>query len=113
MKGSHEQVARFLFSHGARLDTNELALGNLLCSSAFAGQLESVEILIHCGVSPLAKNYNGKSALHSAVAGGQSGVASMLLMLGCSPELTDRHGKTAYEQAVESGNQWIANILKG
>ncbi|KAL3916106.1 MAG: hypothetical protein SGPRY_006961, partial [Prymnesium sp.] len=112
VKGSHEHVARLLYSHGGRLSTNELTLGNHLCTSAFLGELESVETLVQCGVCPAATNYNGRSALHEAVAGGHGGVVRLLLALGCPPELNDRLGKSAYEEALEVGNPWIANILK-
>ena len=72
------------------------------------GDLKSVQSLIAAGCNVDARDADGRTALHLAVAGKHSAAMIALLEAGADPRRADRAGKTPMRQAAQCGSEDLA-----
>lgn len=87
--------------------------GQRLLDAAKDGQGAAVQSLLDRGVSPKAKDENGRTPLHLAIIGGHQATIEILLRSGADINAVDNSGKTPLDLAETGGHSAIAALLSG
>ena len=75
---NHHHIAEILRSHGAEMrDSKELIAAFL--QNASDGNADQVRRLLRAGISPIAKDYDSRTALHLAAAEGHLSVCETII----------------------------------
>ena len=98
---AHPAAARLLVDRGAdvRAIARNPSCVEPLHSAAAAGQLEIVELLLHGGADPNARQHGGFTPLHSAAMQGNAPLARALVARGADPDLRADDGRSARDMA--------------
>eukprot|EP00127_Corallochytrium_limacisporum_P001073 Clim_evm11s37 gene=Clim_evmTU11s37 len=112
----HLKVAEFLKSQGAVTDGERAhGLGAKICALASLGQLRELRKLVENGKMDVnghaCRDFDGRTALHLAVAAGHVDVVEYLIAKGADVNATDRYGTTPVRTALQYNRHEIENIL--
>lgn len=111
--GGHEEALDILLSHGARTDYRYSPRRTPLIKASGDGQLGVVKVLLkHGGAERLdARDGQGATALHAAVAGGHEEVVDLLLKYGARTTIQDACGNTPLMYAALGGHMGVVQKL--
>ena len=91
---------------------NRRELITRLLLAATKGDVNTLAALINTGVDVNWVDYDGRTALHQALAGGHIEAATWLINMGANVDLRDRWGYTAREVVSEADKDTIEGLLK-
>lgn len=112
IRQGHYHVARYLRSQGAEIHLDDTAVSGEICALASAGQLEKLKLMVECGCSINAADYDQRTGLHLAASTGNLTSVQELLALGADINVKDRWGNTPLNDAVREGNFKVARVLR-
>jgi len=122
VRHENEPCARLLRSKGAshgfiedlrEATANSVIAGQELCQAAFANQKSYLfSLVVHCGITVDAADYDLRTALMLACAEGNSEVAITLVQHKADIERKDRWGHTAITEARSHGHTELAKLLE-
>lgn len=111
VREGHSQVAKILFSLGGELLFDEETASAQLCEHARKGDLERIKALLSSGCSPIAADYDKRTALHVAASEGNNTIVHELLKVVKNASPKDRWGGTPLSDAVREGHSGVVKIL--
>ncbi|KAL0212050.1 hypothetical protein RCL1_005676 [Eukaryota sp. TZLM3-RCL] len=91
-------------------DTLEDSQTMLLFASA-VGDVDRVQRLVARGINVNFRDYDMRSALHTAAAHNQLEVVQYLIKHGADVTAVDKFDRTAYDDAIKFGHRDVANVL--
>uniref|UniRef100_A0A9J2Q7E8 asparaginase n=1 Tax=Ascaris lumbricoides TaxID=6252 RepID=A0A9J2Q7E8_ASCLU len=93
---------------------NPIELGMELCLAANKGDIQTIEAWIAAGVNINETDYDGRTALHVAVASGVEEMVELLLRNGADPQLKDQFGRDSFDEAEQTNKKSpkIIELLK-
>lgn len=101
IKNKHFQIIEMLRNAGAVLKCSQQQTCNELMMNVVGNDLDAITAW-HAGGADLdASNYDGRTALHIAVARGAEDIVRFLISQGCDPERKDNFGRTPMSEAAE------------
>jgi uncharacterized protein len=112
--GDAARLGALLDEDATRAGAFHPALGTTpLHLAAFAGRVETVELLLHRGaaVDAIARNRFRNTPLVLAVLGGQESTARALLARGADPRVPEKGGLTALHLAAAEGSVALVSLL--
>ena len=104
----HNKVVKFLREHGGELKWDEGKESSELCELAKVGDLERVKLLLDCGCSANAADYDKRTCLHLACSVGNLRVITALIDHGVDINFKDRWGGTGLADAIREGHRDVA-----
>lgn len=100
-------TVRALLAKGA-----DVELGAPLIRASYAGQLDTVKVLLEKGANPNAEFLDGHTALiAAAVQSGSKDVVEALIAAGADVKHKNKQGKTAEMLAIENNHADLAELL--
>lgn len=100
-------TVRALLAKGA-----DMELGAPLIRASYAGQLDTVKVLLEKGANPNAELLDGHTALiAAAVQSGSKDVVEALIAAGADVKHKNKQGKTAEMLAIENNHADLAELL--
>lgn len=101
IKNKHFQIIEMLRNAGAVLKCSQQQTCNELMMNVVGNDLDAITAW-HAGGADLdAANYDGRTALHIAVARGAEDIVRFLISQGCDPERKDNFGRTPMIEAAD------------
>ncbi len=103
---------------GGGTDVNQLegiggtAAVTLTMSAAFAGETNTIRVLVECGADVNLSNENGWTALLSAASCGHMDIVKLLLSSGADANSADKGGDTPLTVAAKGGHDGVVRLLK-
>uniref|UniRef100_A0A915CHV4 asparaginase n=1 Tax=Parascaris univalens TaxID=6257 RepID=A0A915CHV4_PARUN len=99
---------------GAVIVCNPIELGMELCLAANKGDIQTIEAWIAAGANINETDYDGRTALHAAVASGDEEMVELLLRNGADPQLKDQFGRDSVYEAEQTNKKSpkIIELLK-
>lgn len=82
-----------------------------LCFSASKGDLNEVRRMLSVGINVNSADYDGRTALHTAVAENQVQAAQFLVLCGADLNRRDNWGNTPLDEVNKCGNKELLKIL--
>jgi len=107
----HAAVAEKLSERGGEMGFDESTASGELCKLAHQGSVELLGIMLRCGVSVNAANYDKRTSLHVAASDGNLNVVELLLKHGADVNAQDRCGATPLRDALRGGHHSVARVL--
>ena len=108
----HRQCAMELRKAGALLKYDDNRASGELCQHAREGNLESIKLLVDCGIQVAAADYDGRTVIHLAASNGHKHIVDFLAMRRCVDlTLRDRWGGSALDDAVREKHTLLAESL--
>ena len=114
LAGRHFQLAQVLHRSQSSLEPRGCCDVTPLHSAAYHGDLETVQVLLECGVDVNAKNTLGYTPLDFALSGGHNNevrVALLSIAQGADPNTRNVKGCMSLRRASESGRMKIVCLL--
>merc|ERR1711892_40270 len=96
VRNKNFQCIEMMKNAGGQLKISDHHLANELCTLALFGDLDGITAWHMGGANLDARNYDGRTALHIAVAEKQEEIVRYLVSQGSNPRLEDRLGRTAF-----------------
>merc|ERR1712150_138010 len=101
-----------LINAGAKLKQTEYHIANELCTLALMNDLDGITAWHVGGANLDSKNYDGRTALHIAVAESNEDIVRYLVSQGCDPKMEDRLGRTPFSEIGETETEKAANLVE-
>ncbi|KAK2165000.1 hypothetical protein LSH36_56g02010 [Paralvinella palmiformis] len=105
-------VIKLLMDAGAHLRVPATALGMHLCNSALQESLTNLKAWIQAGASVNQGDYDGRTALHLAIAVNNEEVAEYLISVGADPNQKDLFGTSPMDEAEKRGHTKMMKMMK-
>ena len=115
VREGHARLAKLLLEHGGKLHYEPSRAASELCEHAGAGRLETLTLLLDCGVPASAADYDARTACHIAASEGHRHVVEELLRRGEAREiveLKDRWGGRPVDDAQRHGHAEVVKLLE-
>ena len=106
-------MANELCEAGAELGWEETDVASALCDRTRQGLLPELRLLVKCGASVNAADYDKRTCLHLAASEGLHTLAAFLLEAGAHINAKDRWGGTPLRDAVREGRLDDAGQMLG
>ena len=97
---------------GARIKLTEYKTANELCTLVLMADLEGITAWHVAGANLDARNYDGRTALHIAVAEKNEDIVRYLVSQGCDPKVKDRLGRTPFTELGEENESTLLELLE-
>lgn len=108
------QIVELLISHGASIETEDVATGTApLHAAASQGHLSVVKILIEHGANiDAARTSDGETSLHAAAGGGNVEIVELLISLGADVNARSREYYAPIHSAAASDHFGVVELLR-
>ena len=111
VRHGHAKVAHKLFSVGGSLGFDQGREANELCEAARNGSLETMKLLLQCGCSPNAADYDRRAAIHLGASEGNILIVGALLEAKANINCEDRWNGTPLSDSVREGHLQVSQLL--
>ncbi|KAL3926549.1 MAG: hypothetical protein SGPRY_003248 [Prymnesium sp.] len=112
VREGHTHVVRYLSTNKAQIFWDKLTAAGKLCDYAANGNVERLELLLDCGLDPMACDYDQRTPLHLAASAGHFHIVEHLLGRGVDVLFKDRWGATALDDARREGHLGVIYVLE-
>jgi len=111
VREGHNKLATMLHERGGELMYDDSKAAAELCSLASIGDIERLQLMLQCGVSVDAADYDKRSCIHVASSMGNVRVIEALIAHSSNTCLRDRWGRTPLAEAVREGHAKVVAVL--
>ena len=112
VRHGHRQCAVELHRAGGKLMYDEVRASSELCEAARRGDLETIKLLLDCGINGDAADYDQRTMLHLAASMGHKHIVDYLAMRRCVTLTSkDRWGGTPLDDAIREKHNQLAEAL--
>ncbi|KAL1527097.1 hypothetical protein AB1Y20_015780 [Prymnesium parvum] len=111
VRQNHRKVAMLLFKANGNLNYDEAAAAGELCELARQGDADRLQLLIDCGCSVDAMDYDDRRCMHLACSVGNKIIVKRLLNAKAAINCKDRWGGTPLNDAIREGHLDLAEEI--
>ena len=111
VRNMHVDCALAICKAGGDLRWDETTAAGELCEAAKHGNSDKIELMISCGISVNAADYDKRSALHLACSVGNKAVCEQLISARANVNARDRWKNTPLRDAIREGHRELARWM--
>jgi len=108
VRGMHVDCAMAIRKAGGDLMWDENTAAGELCEAAKHGNSDKLDLLVACGISVNAADYDQRTALHLACSVGNKAICEALIDGGANVNARDRWKSTPLRDAIREGHRDLA-----